>query len=186
MHKESAFTLIELLVTVAVLAVLLAIAVPAFADVVRDSRLISLNNDLNLALQRARSEAIKHRRQVVVCKSAGSGCTDTGGWQQGWIVFHDFNRDHQCLDPDADLVCEDGGLMVLIQQPVSSSGITINGGSGNTDKRVSFEPSGFATGYAGTFSFCDGRGVQAARGLVVSLVGRIRQAKATDNIQCPS
>jgi type IV fimbrial biogenesis protein FimT len=31
---------------------------------------------------------------VAICKSAdGETCSSAGGWEQGWIVFHDLNND---------------------------------------------------------------------------------------------
>ncbi|HEX5512760.1 MAG TPA: GspH/FimT family pseudopilin [Gammaproteobacteria bacterium] len=186
MGKEAAFTLIELLISIAVLIVLLTVGIPTLVDLTRDNRLIAVNNTLNAALQLARSEAIKQQRDVVLCKSDdGSKCVTTGTWDQGWIVFHDHDGDRQCDDPDGDLICADGGRIVLIHNGIKTPEIVISGGHGNTGKRVVFTRTGFAIGYAGTFSICDSRGVAAARGLVLSMIGRIRQAGSGDNINCP-
>ncbi|MEJ8835733.1 GspH/FimT family pseudopilin [Ramlibacter sp. AN1133] len=87
------FTLVEVLVTVSVLGVLLAVGVPSFAELLDDLRLQTVSNDVLQQLMLARSEAIKRNARVVVCKSAdGEACAETGGWEQGWIVFHDANN----------------------------------------------------------------------------------------------
>lgn len=79
------FTLVELMVTVAVLAVLSAIAVPSFTNFINGSRLGSHSNDLLATLQYARSEAMRSNRRVTVCSSAdGAACAADGSQ---WIVL---------------------------------------------------------------------------------------------------
>lgn len=83
------FTLIELLVTIAVAGVLLAIAVPNFADLMRNNRSEATANEFVSALNLARGEAVKRGARVSLCPSAnGTSCSGTA-WQSGWIVFVD-------------------------------------------------------------------------------------------------
>ncbi|WP_414397408.1 Tfp pilus assembly protein FimT/FimU [Xanthomonas campestris] len=49
------------MVTVAVLAIVLAVAVPAFGTLIRSSRLTSNANEVVAALQLARSEAVRQK-----------------------------------------------------------------------------------------------------------------------------
>ncbi|MCQ4346454.1 GspH/FimT family pseudopilin [Pseudomonas stutzeri] len=66
------FTLIELMVTLGVLAILLALAVPAFNDMIRRQRMHSASTEwLSLAAQ-ARSEAIRRGHPIRIV-AAGSG-----------------------------------------------------------------------------------------------------------------
>lgn len=88
------FTLVELLVTLAIGAILLAIAVPGYAFLINAGRLTAVTNDLVSALQLARSEAIKRGMRVTVCKTSNAtaatpACDATASWQQGWLVFAD-------------------------------------------------------------------------------------------------
>ena len=53
------FTLVELMVTLAVAAIILAIAAPSFSQMIRDHRLITTANDFMGTMQLARSEAIR-------------------------------------------------------------------------------------------------------------------------------
>ena len=53
--QSRGFTLVELLVTLAVAAILLALATPSFADLLRANRLAAANNALVTALNVARA-----------------------------------------------------------------------------------------------------------------------------------
>lgn len=89
MKNLSGFTLIEMMVTVAVLAIILGIGVPAFQSMIQDNRAATVTNDLIGALQLARSEAIKRRADVAVCPadSTASGCDDDAAWTGGWLAI---------------------------------------------------------------------------------------------------
>ncbi|MDP1605971.1 MAG: GspH/FimT family pseudopilin [Rhodocyclaceae bacterium] len=83
---QSGFTLVELMVTIAVLAILLAIAVPSFSEVMLSSRLRSYANDFVASSTLARGEAIKRNSVVNLCASS-NGTSCVGNWEQGWIVL---------------------------------------------------------------------------------------------------
>src|SRR5947209_2461821 len=86
------FTLVELLVVLAIAAILVGYGAPAFSGLLRSTRLTTATNDLFAGMLMARSEAVKRRSRVALCKSSdGQSCTAAGGWEQGWIVFHDSN-----------------------------------------------------------------------------------------------
>jgi type IV fimbrial biogenesis protein FimT len=98
-NKISGFTLIEMMVTIAVLAILAAIAVPNYQRFVASSRMTAQANDFLASLQLARSEAVK-RNAAVSMNAVG------GDWAGGWeIVDADGNvlRVHPALEGESSL-----------------------------------------------------------------------------------
>lgn len=74
-RNAAGFTLIELAVTIAVLAILLAIASPSFETLINQNRLGAASNQVIATLQTARVEAIRQNRKVMICDSAdGAQC----------------------------------------------------------------------------------------------------------------
>lgn len=86
------FTLVELMITVAVLAVVAAIAFPSFRGVLQSNQVASTSNEVVATLALARSEAIRSARGSGVCASRqGTACD--GAWSDGLMVWSDENGD---------------------------------------------------------------------------------------------
>ena len=66
------FSLIELMVTIAVAAVLLAVAVPGFTNLILSNKLTTVTNEWVTAVNVARSEAIKRNGNVAICGVTGN------------------------------------------------------------------------------------------------------------------
>jgi type IV fimbrial biogenesis protein FimT len=132
--------------------------------------------DLNLE----RNEAIKRNARTVLCKSAdGLSCTSSGGWQQGWILFHDVNNN----------ALLDAGEQVIQLQGAVSQGLSLTGNT-SVANYVSYSASGsekLVSGafQAGTFRLClDPVSIIDVRQIVLSSTGRTRSKKGAA-IDCP-
>lgn len=93
-------TLLELVMAIAVLAILIAIAVPSFLWSINRGHITSQANELAATIQLARTEAMRRGRYTALCRtddfdSAKASCSHaTGNWG-GWIAFVDTNADGQ-------------------------------------------------------------------------------------------
>ena len=135
--KPNGFTLMELMVTVAIAAIVMAIGIPSFQDIIRENRLTANTNTFVSSMNLARSEAIKSGRRVVLCISTGSTCTTSGGYDQGWIVFRDTNGDGQPNDGEI--------IRIFEKMP---EGMTLTGASA-VDKLIGFNSDGTFVGNDG-------------------------------------
>lgn len=74
---QQAFTLVELLVTIALLAILLALAVPAFSVLLANAQIRTASQAMFDGLQLARTEAIRRNTRVIFTLANQSGWTVT-------------------------------------------------------------------------------------------------------------
>lgn len=82
--------MIELMVTLAVAAILLTAGVPSLKSFIQNNRAISQINQLVIAMNVARSEAVKRGSRISVCASANqTSCSGNADWSTGWIIFTD-------------------------------------------------------------------------------------------------
>lgn len=168
------FTLVELACVLAITAILVGAGAPAFMGLIRKTELTSATNDLFASLLLARSEAAKRRTRVALCKSAdGATCATAGGWEQGWIVFHDTN----------DNGTHEGGEEIVMLVQALPKDLRLAGNM-NVAKYVSYAPTGEARlssgGFqAGTITLCNESGMrEEARQIVINSTGRPRVQKA--------
>lgn len=87
-------TLVELVVALAIAAILLGLALPAFARLVAERQLGGEARRLSDAILHARSEALKRNGPVVICASVPADpCGPTRHWHEGWLMFADVDGD---------------------------------------------------------------------------------------------
>jgi type IV fimbrial biogenesis protein FimT len=131
MTKTRGFSLIELMITIAVAAIILALAAPAFTDTISKKRVSAETSDLLGDLALARSESLTRGARVVLCPSnTGTGCTSTA-WNLGRIIF---------VDTDPNGTVDTGETILRVGAPLdAASALTVSGGSVD---RISYLPSG--------------------------------------------
>jgi type IV fimbrial biogenesis protein FimT len=188
-QAEQGFTLLELMVAITIGALILGLGIPSFRNYLRSAELTRTANDLLGALYLARGEAVKRRRNVVVCLSAApddsTPACNAGSSSPAWIVF---------VDNDSDLVV-DAGETVLQRRRASGSGVSLRSIPVGNAGYYAYAPTGFgATFGAGTaisgIALCDSRGnasangadLSKARGLVLSAAGRPRVTRSVAEI----
>lgn len=162
------FTLMELIVTLAVAAVFVAIAVPSYRATINRNSVATQVNDFLAALNYARSEAITRGLVVRMCKSGdGANCANSGGWQQGWLVYTDVDNDKSPTTSD------------ILRIASALGGGTTMLGNANVDDDVRFDANGFALGNNGTIFACDSDGDNLTN-ITIASSGRVL-SKAPDS-----
>ena len=159
-------TALELMVVLAVLAVLLALALPAWQDLAARQRRNAMAEQLNGHLALARSAAISKGRPVAVS-------TMGVGWHSGWRVHLDDQRNGQWDAGESVLAEQEGDPMVRIS------------GNGSMGRYALFDPDGRPRQSGGGFlsgrlEVCtpDRLGVTV---LIMSAAGRIRRESRETN-----
>lgn len=173
--KQHGISLVESVVTLAVLAASLQFALPAAQDWMQAVDLAAASQEFYSDLQFARVEAIRRNGRVALCKSVdGATCIGQGGWEQGWMVFHDVNNNGRA-DPGEDVVRRREAL---------GSGLRVRGNQSVADY-ISYTPMGGTrsrTGafQAGTVVVCRFSGAPTpSREVVINAMGRPRVQRAT-------
>jgi len=163
------FTLVELLMALAIVAVLGAVVLPAFGNLLGRTRQQVATADLQTSLSQARSAAVNRGLHVIACPSIDrTSCLHTTQWHHGWLLFADLDHDGQRSDDEP----------VLGEGQARPEGIGILGTTGRP--RIDYRSDGSASGTNITLTICDrGAGSARARSLVVSASGRIRLGRPT-------
>ena len=198
-HRQSGFTMIELMITLVVLAVVLGIGVPNLHSFIQNSRITTQSNNLIGALAVARSEAIKHNKPVVLCRSADPAAATpacasggTGTWETGWLVFQD------AVDPTTKtgnntFATAEGDILLRIHETLPE-GLTLRANNAALADYLAFAASGMTTLPAPAagdpphhFKLCDSRGAAYGRAAVLETTGRARISPQSTfaSLSCP-
>lgn len=164
--RARGFTLVELMITIAVAAVMLAMAVPSFTRMLANTRQTSATNSLLNAFEYARNSALRGGQPVTVCPIANP--TDTScsaDWNTGWGVVS---------------APAGGSSVLLLSGGLGARGVSVTASAGAVP--LVFTPRGLVTGVpvaTGTdlFTFCDSRGSAYAHSLVVNTGGYIQTSQ---------
>lgn len=163
------------MVTIAILAVLLIVGIPSFAELVRSNRLTTNTNQFITALNLAKSEAIKRGIRVTLRGTAPPN------WESGWEVF-----------TDSDASGTKNGTDEVLRVYEALKGTYTLRGNGGFVNFISFLPTGRSNNnVGGSFAICensDGNNTPEARTsrlLVINAMGRVRVATDSDGDGIP-
>ena len=189
--STAGFTLIELLIVVALSAIMMTLAVPSFQTMIANNRITSHTNELVMAINMARSEAVKRNVRVILCRSADPVASppSCGGsandWTTGWIAF---------ASGDANNTYQAGVDTLLRVGEAARTGVQIRT-NGTSDNNLEINSDGTTNEAGGTaaFAICDDRDgdgdfdEQWGRQIQVSPSGHIRLIRAPiPNCQAPA
>lgn len=99
---QSGFSMIELMTVLSIVAILLGIAVPSFASLIRDTKLVVATNDFFSSINLARSEAIQRGMRIDMVP-----LDQSGDWAKGWTVLVDENN-NQKIDAAESVIFSHG------------------------------------------------------------------------------
>ncbi len=155
MKRPSGFTLIEMMVTVAIAAVVAAIAAPSFRTTIANNAVRAAARDLTTSINTARMQSMSTRNNVQVAPA-------NGGWGGGWTLDYAANapEDDKTFTPPANINLartDDNGALVFRGRGGLQSG-------------------------SATFTICHGTESVSGRTITVSFLGKVRSELKGD---CP-
>ncbi|MBB6520907.1 GspH/FimT family pseudopilin [Pseudoteredinibacter isoporae] len=154
---KNGFTLIELLVVVAILAIIMAYAVPGLTSMSERGQMRANLDKFKTSLQMARSEAVTRRASVVLCaKKNNTEVCRTGGQARkrlgnDWMMFVDRNN-NQLADFGSGQ-CADTEDCLLSLENYGTGNLIIT----SADREIIFNPDG-------TPNKADGYNIQVCAG----------------------
>ncbi|SDT92432.1 GspH/FimT family pseudopilin [Halopseudomonas salegens] len=159
-HRKG-FTLIELVVALAVVAVLLVLALPAFGNLIDRTRMDADASELLRTLRFARQEAVRGNQTLTVAPLTAQD------WNRGWVVFVDRNHNGE-LDKNEPLLraYEGSGNSAIKANTPLSRYVRYNALGQSQLLNGGFQ--------AGTFRFCPQDLTRPGVKMVINRVGRVR------------
>ena len=146
MNRQSdGFTLIEILVVVALVAIMLAIAVPSFTSFISSYKATAAINDFLQSVTQTRNEAMRQSRGMTMAP------VTPGDWRSGWIIFHDVSTGACPTKPNAVVDASEQASVVFRHEALPTSITVSNGagtgnafGDGSGKAYITFDGTGFA------------------------------------------
>ena len=184
--RQLGISVVELVISLAVVSILATTGVPAFSNFIQTNRISESAFDILGTINLARTEAVKRRTRVVLCRSANpTAATPTCGgaandWTTGWLVF---------ASGDGNNTYTAGTDTLLGSGKVHASNVTIITNS-TSNNNLEYNSDGTTNEAGGTarFAICDKRGGRYGRQIEVPPHGRPKFIKGSDAapINCTS
>lgn len=169
--RQHGFTLIELMMTIIVAVILVGIAIPSFSNMINRNRLVTHTNDVVMAMQLARSEAITRNSTMTFCRAAAVNSTNCAGSAANWRYW----------------IIRNAGGEVIRRGEIPAYGNTLRVTSTLTGDRMTFSSDGLARNGTTTtllstqrIRICSSKvGDDNIRDVTPGLGSRLSTAKAT-------
>ena len=159
---SNGFTLIELLVTISITTILMCAAAPTMSQIAVRSKRDAESAQLAMAIQRARSEAIRRNEIIGLCpRGDGLNCASGSIWNEGWVLFMDINHSRG-FDPEDRTIAVDN-------EP--AKGMDIRSTRAGA---LFFYPDGRSAGSNTTLTLCPRDKSVASQAIVLNNGGRVR------------
>ena len=162
MKKHPGFTIVELMVVVAIAGLVMAFAIPAMGNFIKNERLVTQINTLVGHLAYARSEAVTRRQQVILCASSNSTSCLGADWAAGWILF---------IDADNSSTFTANEVILRAKATLEGSNTLVS----STGSMIIYDNRGFSPNSNGVFSLCDDRGAAHVKSISITNTGRVRR-----------
>lgn len=162
-RNNKGFTLFETMIALAVIVILTGYGMPAYQNLKLNKTMTASINQLVAGFNFARNQSIIRTEQIVVCPTTDlSACAEDAGWHQGWMVFIDKNINR----------IFDGQDEILTSEISMNEQLTAQ--SSQYRKLVRYDKMGASPGTNITINFCDSRGSEYAKSIVINNIGRPR------------
>jgi type IV fimbrial biogenesis protein FimT len=185
-RRDRGFSVVELIVVMSIAVTLMTVAAPSMGMFVRNSRLQAQALELMRMMHLARSEAVKRKSRVVLCRSvnptaavpACGGVSNT--WTTGYVVF---------ASGDGNSTYEAGTDELLrIGMPARNGLTVVTNSTSNNNLEFNFDGTTNESGGTARFAICDPRGGSFGRQIDVTPVGRpaLSQGTSAQPVKCMS
>ena len=160
-------TLLELMIVLSIVSISLSVVAPNVSELLSKHRIIAELNDLSAAIRFSRFEAIDRQDNTLMCPSADYRDCNANDWNLPKIIFVDENHNNRRDNDEA--------LLHVVAKP--HKGTWVKG----PKRAIRFYGDG-VIGSPATLLICPLKpNDKLNRALIVSLQGRVRASKDTNN-----